>query len=401
MHEDKIYDNTALDMFKRLEVFLNNYVSNECDITTKINSYCEKYCKEHPHIEEKELQNKMHCIRKKRNSIVHPSNVANEVAFKERGFPIFDIETFKEFQKLCFEIDNILGGKMQMKDVMLPTLKYYMGNAGDIIKHGLLTEFVEWWKDSNHETLCVADTFGGCPWSNLSPDGGIRKMLLELKSHALGRAYSKRDDKYLGSSHLIRQTAEKCEMSVNIDISDENEAARCNLENSILGNEDSMKMIKLPDNNNGYTILDDGQKPEQYNLILIDPYSEFLRDEFYWDKGNSQKTEYFVRLIELTKKYPNLFIAVFVLDMNKENKVGKEFAEFKTSKLSHCTFSLCCPKQTQKDKYNFEILLMGQQIADGKCDKLRERLKLFAPKASDALFLQEGKKIEFWPERQS
>ncbi len=267
---------------------------------------------------------------------------------------------------------------------------YKMGNASDIIKHGLLAEFVKWWKDSNNKTLPlrVADTFGGRPW------GKNRKIINILKSsecYALGRAYSEADDKYLGSSHLIRQVAEECEVEVSIDIFDKCKEVRCALAESIL-NEDSMQLIELP-YDDGYTILCYKQKPEKYGLILIDPYSEFLKGEF-WDEGDPK---YFTRIIELTEKYPNLFVAVFVLE-DKE-KEGERFANFKRGKLSHCAFSLRCPKQG-KSIFDTEILLIGQQIADGKCNKLRERLEHFVTKASDALSLP-GEKVKFWPERQS
>ena len=47
-------------------------------------------------------------------------------------------------------------------------LKYTIGNAGDIIKHGLLAEFVAWWSETHaNRVLRMADPFGGCPWGNL------------------------------------------------------------------------------------------------------------------------------------------------------------------------------------------------------------------------------------------
>ncbi len=266
---------------------------------------------------------------------------------------------------------------------------YTMGNAGDIIKHGLLAEFVEWWKDSNNKTLPlrVADTFGGHPWGE---NDKITSKLKDSECYALGRAYSEEDDKYLGSSHLIRQVAEKSKLKVSIDIFDRNKAVHRKLDE--FKRKDSMKLIKLP-YDDGYNILCDKKEPWKYNLILIDPYSEFLKGEF-WDEGDPR---YFTRIIELTEQYPNLFVAVFVLD-DKE-KEGERFDNFKRCKLSHCAFSLRCPKQG-KSIFDTEILLIGQQIADGKCDKLRERLECFAPKASDVLLLPCDEKVKFWPGKQ-
>ncbi len=265
---------------------------------------------------------------------------------------------------------------------------YKMGNAGDIIKHGLLAEFVEWWKDSNNNILFVADTFGGRPRGK---NNCITKKLKDSECYALGRAYPKTNDEYLylGSSHLIRQVAEMCKLKVSIDIFDKCEDARCALEESIL-NEDSMKLIELPDDN-GYNIFFDKKEPCKYNLIFIDPYSEFLKGEF----GDEEKPKYFTRIIELTEKCSDLFVAVFVLD--KEKDIHEKFANFKTDKLRHCAFSLHCPKQG-KAIYDNEILLIGQQIADGKCDKLRERLERFVHQTS---YLKCGEKVKFWPGKQS
>ncbi len=44
------------------------------------------------------------------------------------------------------------------------SLPYDMGNAGDMIKHGLLAEYVEWWCVSQRKRIKFLDPFGGRPW---------------------------------------------------------------------------------------------------------------------------------------------------------------------------------------------------------------------------------------------
>ena len=342
---------------------------------------------------------KMQHIRRWRNKIVHPKDLATILEFMPHPVPVLELDSgeysFKQFQEDCFEIDDEIrqkfGKELRMKEIMIPTLKYDMGNAGDIIKHGLLAEFVKWHKERGGKELRFADSFGGCPWGNLS--SVVQKRLVGLKNTALLEVYTKTEDKYYGSSHLVRKVAEKHRLAVRIDISDNDPKARCNLGNSIKKH-GFMELIELPSDNNGYKILDNGQK---YNLILLDPYSEFLRDEFYFDNRN----KVFNQILNLIKTHKDLFIAVFVLDMNSQNQVGRRFSSFKQKDLSNCTFSLRCPKLLGdtgikgEDKFDSEILLISQQIANGKCDKLRESLRAFAKVATKALSLQNSE-VGFW-----
>ena len=39
-----------------------------------------------------------------------------------------------------------------------------MGNAGDLIKHGLLAEFTLWWLQRNKSKFTFLDPFGGRPF---------------------------------------------------------------------------------------------------------------------------------------------------------------------------------------------------------------------------------------------
>ena len=80
---------------------------------------------------------------------------------------------------------------------------------------------------------------------------------------------------------------------------------------------------RLPDDD-GYGILDT-EYSQKYDLILLDPYREFLRDEC----RNSNKR--FDQIRNEVNKNSDLFIAVFVLDMNTNNSVGRNFAKYKES----------------------------------------------------------------------
>ena len=290
-YKDKIYDITALEMFKRLELFLDEKLGGHekmreayRTVDWKIKEFTKGEKANRP-----DAEKRMNQLRKTRNDIVHPYARSARGKFRPHPEPILDLDKFREFQKICYSLDKTYPA-LRMKEIMIPTLKYQMGNAGDIIKHGLLAEFVQWYKYSKGGCLQFADPFGGSPWGNL--DSTVAGRLTMLKD----TAFPKMKDKYLGSSHLVRQVADDCGISVQIDISDNDKTARCNLENSILEFATDMKLIESLHENNGYDILS-GDRPGQYNLILIDPYSEFLRDEFIKDEH-----EHFSRILSLDGK---------------------------------------------------------------------------------------------------
>ena len=86
------------------------------------------------------------------------------------------------------------------------TLPYDMGNAGDLLKHGVLAEFVRW-QCSLGIPLRFMDPFGGEPWGRLAPV--VERRVRALEPSALHAAQSDIDrHRYYGSSLLVRRAAE-------------------------------------------------------------------------------------------------------------------------------------------------------------------------------------------------
>ena len=48
--------------------------------------------------------------------------------------------------------------------MMAQPLPYDMGGIGDLLKHGVLAEFTQWWCQSHTTPLRFVDPFGGRPW---------------------------------------------------------------------------------------------------------------------------------------------------------------------------------------------------------------------------------------------
>lgn len=51
-----------------------------------------------------------------------------------------------------------------MNKFIAKPLPYTMGNAGDLIKHGLISEFLNWYLKKDHKQTNFYDPFGGRPW---------------------------------------------------------------------------------------------------------------------------------------------------------------------------------------------------------------------------------------------
>ena len=428
-YKDKIYDITALDMAKRLELLLNEELDADDQgliitesggrgkmLGDKIDAF-KSISRENAR-----LAFQMGKIAHARIRIVHSN----------RGVPVhlptLTRDTFKAFQKDCFELDEKIRklfcarGEKQYPRIKecLPTLLYDMGNAGDIIKHGLLAEFMEWWiEGSQGKPLRIADPFAGCPWGNLSDETADRLRKMENTRISAIQQGSDIPDAYLGSAYLMFEAAKDRKFSnkeVRIHVSDKDEDALCNWDNA-LGDDriltkrgtHSIQLMEdslLPERD-GYAILDDN-RPSGYDLILIDPYSDFLREEYYRPDFSKR----FTKILELVKRNPTVFIAVFILDMNDPKrkgslKISEWFDGFKRESLSRWAFSLRCPKMVEGEPgvikgesgFDSEILLISKQIYDRKCGGLRSRLRDFADKAMHAL--PKGGVVEFWPKEDS
>lgn len=87
-------------------------------------------------------------------------------------------------------------------------LPYDMGNAGDLLKHGVLAEFVRW-RCEREESFRFIDLFGGEPWERPSPEVVSRIRVLP-KDVALRMAQTDIEkDRYYGSGLLVKKIAKQ------------------------------------------------------------------------------------------------------------------------------------------------------------------------------------------------
>ena len=100
-------------------------------------------------------------------------------------------------------------------------LPYDMGNAGDLIKHGLLAEFTKWWCHIGGKAIRFVDPFGGRPWVE-PPVPTVPQRIKLLSDLALSTAQPSPETRYYGSGHIVRHVAEVAGRRAEVLVSDRN-----------------------------------------------------------------------------------------------------------------------------------------------------------------------------------
>ena len=271
--------------------------------------------------------------------------------------------------------------------MMLKKQPYTMGNAGDLIKHGSLVLLLEW-MSKRRDKITYADPFGGNPWGQIVSDEVRRRLNL---CDLMDRAWDG-ENIYYGSGQIAK--------TYNADVwtSDMDEERRVALKESGLNLLDD-GFPSVYDGNNGYSILS-SEFTENFDVILIDPLDDFL----------VKHLRQFDIIQKRIEAHPDLFIMVFVLDWQPLGKTPLSAGIYEVHKrlllkkkmLRKYLYSLRCPKLSGdhgligESMHEAEIMIMSQQIADGKCGDLRDALQSFAKLATRILPLQSGESVKFF-----
>jgi len=261
-------------------------------------------------------------------------------------------------------------------------LPYDMGNSGDLIKHGMIAEFTQWWFQHNHSPFIFYDPFGGRPWSE--PCKKVTERLLMLKNCALGFAQPEPHRRYYGSGHLIRKIAHYAGGASQIFTSDRYKEASNDLIESGL-DRITLKGFIAED---AYSILDCNLTSNNANLLLLDPFADFLE--------NYEKLFPKITAIVVQDEVP---VALFVLSDDSLAFAYEKFNELRKrdSKEKMIQLSFSCPQLHHtgikgEEKYCSDIiLLLPVNYRTPQLDVLRKNLKRY----SDMLTQLLNQKIQF------
>jgi len=144
-----------------------------------------------------------------------------------------------------------------------------MGNSGDLIKHGMLAEFVDCYGEYFSTRLNYFDPFGGRPWQQpMHPI--VKQRIARLKPCSLKLVQSQ---KYYGSGHIVNEISKKNGGRIQVYSSDRDPDARHDLLVS------GIRPIRLNQfsTEDAYSILNVCLETERQHLILLDPFYELER----------------------------------------------------------------------------------------------------------------------------
>ncbi|MBS3908231.1 MAG: hypothetical protein KGZ93_01140 [Actinobacteria bacterium] len=194
-------------------------------------------------------------------------------------------------------------------------LPYTMGNAGDLIKHGLLAEFINWHCRTTNERLAFYDPFGGRPWQEPTHET-VAERIEKLSPCPLKSAQQECIQGYYGSGHLVAQISATNNNKVRIYSSDKDTEARNDLINT------GLEPISLTgfDHSDGYSILDCKFSDNEDTLHLIDPF---------YDLANINKSV----LEKVIKKVASgkVSVALYILYADSEIEYWNTFKKMQDS----------------------------------------------------------------------
>jgi hypothetical protein len=249
-------------------------------------------------------------------------------------------------------------------------LPYDMGGAGDLLKHGVLAEFTQWWCQLYTKPLRFADPFGGRPWVE-PPVPRVADRVKALAGFALFTAQPHPAARYYGSGHLVRHAAQAIGQDAEVLASDRDPAARRDLVAS------GLTAIQHPgfDPANGFSIL---STEVDADLVLIDPFAPFL-----WEEAP-------LVLPQVDMASRRMAVVVFVLIQDPMNVDGRRYASLKARHLAHA-WALHCPPLQQtgvkgESGYASEVLLAAPHLlTHPAAATLQDRLQRYAHRLTEVL----------------
>ena len=279
-----------------------------------------------------------------------------------------------------------------MSNFEVTPLPYDMGNAGDLLKHGVLAETLRHRLifRRNHP-IRFLDLFGGEPFSSEISDETVERVG-KLSECALQDGQPNiRASRYYGSGMLARNLGDSLGGQVSVFASDCNEGRRERLrEAGLRPLEDVFPQLGEPGNYDAYRALDAIRRETTRNdLILIDPFADFLKP----DENRCNRAESVLPMLSQIAKSSTILL--FVLNKDPFNCVGRRFDELLTKHLKGA-FTMTCPPMRMsgikgEGKCHADVVLAGPDLVSdpGEAAYLRCRLELLAQMLADVLGLSE------------
>ena len=239
-------------------------------------------------------------------------------------------------------------------------LRYDIGNAGDLLKHGVLAEFIRWQCESN-EAFRFIDPFGGEPWSEPVPEV-VRRLRALPEGCALRLAQPDLgESRYYGSGLVARRTANTCGCrGVRVLASDKNPTRRGRLRACGLSplSEDFPGCFGDEDEFDGYAAIDQiAPGARDGDLLLIDPFEEFLPD---------RASAVVPRLAEIAQRAS---VLLFALNPDPNDPDGRQFDDLLAKHLPGSWRMTCPPLRRNtgvkgESRFHADVVLAARAFGD-------------------------------------
>lgn len=239
-------------------------------------------------------------------------------------------------------------------------LRYDIGNAGDLLKHGVLAEFIRWQCESNGSFRFI-DPFGGEPWREPVPEV-VRRLRALPEGCALRLAQPDLgESRYYGSGLVACRTANTCGCrGVRVLASDQNPARRGRLRACGLSplSEDFPGCCGDEDEFDGYAAIDQiTPGARDGDLLLLDPFEEFLPD---------RASAVVPRLAEIAQRAS---VLLFALNSDPNNPDGRQFDDLLAKHLPGSWRMTCPPLRRNtgvkgESRFHADVVLAARAFGD-------------------------------------
>jgi len=235
-----------------------------------------------------------------------------------------------------------------------------MGNAGDLLKHGVLAEFVRW-QCGLGMPLRFMDPFGGEPWGRPVPE--VERRVRALGPSALRTAQSDIDKgRYYGSGLLVRRVANAAGRTAVVLSSDASAARREQLRACGLSMLDEalpgLRTAAGRDRYDGYDAFEAiAPVAREGDLALIDPFF----DNFVVQRARTV-------VPQMAAMAERAAVLLFLLNENPRSPAGQRFDALLADRLPGA-WRMTCPPLHGTDvegesKFHAEVVLAASLLRD-------------------------------------
>ncbi len=268
-------------------------------------------------------------------------------------------------------------------------LPYDMGNAGDLLKHGVLAEFVRWRCESGRAGRFI-DLFGGEPQENAC-DCEVARRVRALPDGALRAAQKDIDSRvYYGSGFVARHAAEDADGSIRVLTDDRDSERRERLQKagfSMLDEEFPRCGVRSGEYDAWDAFAEIASVLDDDDLVLLDPYSEFLRD---------RAPSVVPQMAEAAARGA---VLLFALNLDPGNRKGRQFDALLAQHLPGAWRMTCPPLRETgvcgESRFHADVVLAARPLLQegGSPDvqRLRKTLTGFTRGLASVLGLPAGR----------